>query len=223
MTNRATMAVQQSNMLLFHWFAGSLLWRALCNAVAKGVFLVALLQTIGAFLIVSDPLPDQPADALVPLAGDPARVRAAVGLLQQEQARWLLITNMYIPNQVHVNPRNVYSTRTSREAVDYGANLEQIFASGQAVKTTYQEIQVIRQFAEQQGWQSLIIVTSASHTRRTRLIVDEVFVGAAIRVAVHPFAADTYAAASWWKHRQGRTQTCSEYLKLLAYLVGYRR
>src|SRR5689334_18797594 len=77
------------------WQRGQPAWRA--RAVAAGALLVLitgqrLLPLIAAFLIVADPL--QSADALVPLAGDPARVGYATELFRRGYARWFIITSM---------------------------------------------------------------------------------------------------------------------------------
>jgi uncharacterized SAM-binding protein YcdF (DUF218 family) len=120
------------------------------------------------------------------------------------------------------DPTNVYSTRTSREAVEYGVPSGRIFVAGQPVSTTYEEALVIRDFVEDFEWQSLIVLTSPSHTRRSRIIFRDVFQGSGIDVMIVPVADHWYTPDSWWKSRLGWRETVHEYLKLVVYRLGYR-
>jgi uncharacterized SAM-binding protein YcdF (DUF218 family) len=176
-----------------------------------------VLRHIGSYLIVSDPI--HRADVLVPLAGDPARVRYAAQMVNRGDAQWLLITNM-----AHAwnDPANVYSTRTSREAGEYGVSPERIFVAGQPVSTTYEEALVIRDFVEDFEWQSLIVVTSPSHTRRSRIIFRDVFQGSNVEVMIVPVENHWYTSDTWWRRQDGWRETMHEYLKLVLYRLGYR-
>lgn len=194
----------------------------ICNSLGILLIVLSLLRVIGAMLVVSDPLPPQPADAVVPLAGDPARAKYATGLLVQDHASWILVTNAYSPVPANRWPSNVYSTRTSREVTEYGAPAEKIWVDGRPVRTTYEELRSIRNFAEERGWRSLIIVTSRSHTLRTQLMVRDLFAASNIQVTVHAMTDDWYTVDYWWTRRGGWNQTVSEYVKLLVYLVGLR-
>jgi hypothetical protein len=178
---------------------------------------IPVLRLIGGYLIVGDPI--HRADVLVPLAGDPARVRYAVQVVNRGDAQWLLITNM---DHVWNDPANVYSTRTSREAVEYGILPGRIFVAGQPVSTTYEEALVIRDFVEHHEWQSVIVVTSPSHTRRSRIIFRDVFQGSGIEVMILPVEGHWYTSDSWWLRRDGWHITVQEYLKLALYKLGYR-
>jgi uncharacterized SAM-binding protein YcdF (DUF218 family) len=177
-----------------------------------------ILRQVGDYLIVSDQL--RPVDAIVPLAGDPARVRYAARMFNEgHHAQCFLVTNM-----AHVwrDPTNVYSTRTSREAGEYGVPLERIFVAGQPVRTTYEEALVIRDFAEEHGWQDIIVITSPSHTRRARIIFRDVFFESSVTVIIQPVEEHWYTPDSWWRRESGRHETLAEYAKLILYLLGYR-
>lgn len=175
------------------------------------------LSLIGSFLIVADPL--QPADALVPLAGGVERVEYAAQLYHNGYASWLVATSMphYMPGI-----RESYSTLVRREAMWQGVPAEAIVQATTLVSTTYQEALVVRDLAQQREWQSLLVVSSPSHTRRARWIFRDVFADTTITIRVHPIPNHWYTPETWWQRQDGLRTTWTEYLKLITYIVGYR-
>jgi uncharacterized SAM-binding protein YcdF (DUF218 family) len=175
------------------------------------------LALIGGFLIVSEPM--QRADALVPLAGHVERVEYAAELFEQGLAESFVATNM-----PHHTPgvRESYSALVAREASWHGVPPSAIIQATTVVSTTYQEALVIRDLAQQQEWQSLLIVTSPSHTRRARYIFRDVFQATGIHIRMQPVADHWYTPDSWWKRQDGLRATWTEYLKFGLYLIGYR-
>jgi uncharacterized SAM-binding protein YcdF (DUF218 family) len=175
------------------------------------------LPLIGGFLIVADPL--QPADAIVPLAGGVERVEYAAKLYHNDYATWFVATSM-----PHNMPgiRESYSTLISREAMWHGVPEEAIVQATTLVSTTYQEALVVRDLAQQQEWDTLLVVSSPSHTRRARWIFRDVFADTAIEIRVHPVDDHWYTPAIWWQRQDGLRETWTEYLKLGMYIVGYR-
>ena len=80
----------------------------------------------------------------------------------------------------------------------------------------------MRDLAQREGWQSLIIVTSPSHTRRSRAIFRTVFTGTGITVSIRPSIGEGKADAAWWRDEHERGMVGREYMKLIAFLVGIR-
>lgn len=175
------------------------------------------LTLIGAFLCAGDPL--APADALIPLAGDPSRVRYAASLFRQGYAPWYVVTDMWVGQP---DPAIHYAAQMQEQAIRLGVTPDRLVVAPGMPGTTYAEALGLRQLAVERGWRSLLVVTSPSHTRRARIILRRAFAGTDVRVSVVPVAGHWYTADNWWTSPAGRYETALEYAKLAAYLLGLR-
>src|SRR5262249_9410540 len=81
------------------------------------------LPLVGEFLVVEDPL--QPADALVPLAGERLRITDGAELLKQCYARWFVVTEMQVDPR-EVGPGVRYSALARQQAIGEGVAAERI-------------------------------------------------------------------------------------------------
>ena len=77
----------------------------------------------------------------------------------------------------------------------------------------------IKAFTLLRGFHSLIVVTSPYHTRRARLIFDQVFADSQVIVSVRPALNHWYQAKAWWRNSRGRDVTALEYTKIIAQLI----
>lgn len=178
------------------------------------------LPFIASILVVTDPLPAQPADAVIPLAGDRVRVWYSAELFRQQHATWFALTNMWIDS---TSPPLQYADSVQEQAKTFGVPTDRILVAPEHVASTYAEALRIRQLAHAQEWRSLIIVTSPVHTRRARMILREVFHDSDIQLVVRPVQGHWYTADTWWKYPVARHEIGSEYLKLALYLAGYHK
>jgi uncharacterized SAM-binding protein YcdF (DUF218 family) len=176
------------------------------------------LPLVGRFLVVEDPL--RPADALVPLAGEWPRIAAGAELLKQGYARWFVITEMQVDQQ-QASPGFRYSESARRQAIEEGVPAKQIMVAPDVVATTYAEARALRRLAQEQGWRSLIVVTSPYHTRRSRIIFRAAFAGSGVTIVVRAMKQHWYHADNWWRFPDSQETTAREYLKLALYLLGY--
>jgi uncharacterized SAM-binding protein YcdF (DUF218 family) len=175
------------------------------------------LPSIKALLVVADPL--QPADAIVPLAGGLERAVYAARLQQQGYAPWFVATDI----SHLVSAEGLLSTtEISQVALEHGVSRSSIHLTGTPVSSTYEEALAIRELAQTQGWQSLIVVTSPAHTRRSRMIFREVFTDTGISIIIRPVMDEIDESEEWWQMKQKRKLVLNEYLKLGAFLVGIR-
>jgi uncharacterized SAM-binding protein YcdF (DUF218 family) len=175
---------------------------------------IQILTWIGAFLIVQDTL--QPADALVPLAGEPTRVIYAQQLFEQEDIQWFVITNMYVAS-AYIPGIDFYVYQTQQQAIDYGVPPDRILLNTHTVASTHQEAEILRRIAQEQDWQTLIVVTSPPHTRRASIIFRDVFRNTEVQIIMQSVEGHWYTPHSWWKMRAGWNETLLEYAKLLHY------
>jgi uncharacterized SAM-binding protein YcdF (DUF218 family) len=174
------------------------------------------LPTLGAFLVVADPL--EAADAVAVLGGKgSARVSDAARLVSAGYGGWLVLTEVALPGLW-----TRYSDVARVEAGRAGLPPERILVASGLVFSTYDEALALREVAAARGWGSLIVVTAPYHTRRTRLTFEEVFAGTGVRLAIRPAPGDSYHVQSWWEEPTGRHATCGEYLKLVLHAAGAR-
>lgn len=145
-------------------------------------------------------------------------MRYAASLFAEGYGQWILTTN---PPSDTPGIRMGYGQLMRQEAELNGVPAEQIVDIEQRVYSTLEEAQAVRLTAEAQGWQSLLVVTSPYHTRRSRLIYRDVFRDSAIEIRVVPVINHWYEGATWWQDNYSVQATFLEYLKFLAHWGGY--
>ena len=178
------------------------------------------------YLIKEAPL-DQ-ADAIVVLGGSATykeRAREAAQLLFAGRSQRILITND--------NARGPWSSAEQRNLYFYERSLEELKIAGvppqsidvllQPVASTYEEAELIRDYAQQHGLRSILIVTSAYHSRRALWVFSRVFRDTGVRiglVAVAP-GGESPEPATWWLSVRGWRLVPTEYLKMIYYVIHY--
>lgn len=191
-------------------------------AIGLGLIILALaMETVfwamGGLLIVADPL--EPSDAIVALSGGEDRINEAARLYEEKYGRVVILTETgeFLP-EWNVN----YSTLLIAEAVRLGIPSGAIVLTEGEATSTLDEARHVRDLMASRNMQSCIVVTDPFHTYRTRLIFREIFKDSGLRVAVQPVQGHWYQSRSWWLTSQGRKATFQEYLKLFAYLLGFK-
>jgi uncharacterized SAM-binding protein YcdF (DUF218 family) len=178
-------------------------------------------------LIVSDELPR--ADAVVVLAGSAAyqeRTRRAAELVQEGRAPKVVLTNDNLlsgwSNELQRNP--LFVERAAEELRRAGVAGAQVETLPQAVSSTHDEAVLLRQYAEAHGLRSVLVVTSAYHSRRALWTFRKVFEGSGISVGLVnvPPGEQSPPEATWWLYARGWKSVAGEYLKLIYYWVRYR-
>ncbi len=175
------------------------------------------LPLLGRYLVDADPL--QKADAMASLNGGRDRPVYGAKLFREGYAGWYLTVDMPLDVPGVNEP---YGDLVKREVVALGVPSDRVLRAGGTVETTYEEAVKLRDLAADRGFRSLLVVTSAYHTHRARLIFEEVLRGTGIRVIVRPVENDPYRPEAWWTSERGLRDTWTEYLKLTLHLLGYR-
>lgn len=176
------------------------------------------------FLIVRADLPH--ADALVVLSGSSTyyeRSRKAAELWHNGRAPMVILTNDDEQggwsSSEQRNPFFYeYSAAVLRAA---GVPQERIEVLPEPVLGTYEEAILLRRYAEKQNLRSLIVVTSAYHSRRALWTLRRVFDGAGIAIGLEPVPTgqQTPSPGLWWIHRRAWFLIPGEYVKTLYYWV----
>ncbi|HZH32731.1 MAG TPA: YdcF family protein [Pyrinomonadaceae bacterium] len=179
-------------------------------------------------LVVNVELPQS--DALVVLSGSGAyveRTRAAAELFHEGRAPRIVLTNdNSIGGWSVEQQRNPsFVERAAAELKRAGVPPERILVLPSPVNATYEEAVLLRSYAERQGLRSLLVVTSAYHSRRAWWTLRRVFRGSAVTVgikAVRHGCAESPAPMRWWWHASGWRAVGGEYVKQLYYWLHYR-
>jgi uncharacterized SAM-binding protein YcdF (DUF218 family) len=177
-------------------------------------------------LITEAPL--EKADAIVVLGGSATykeRTREAAKLFFEGRAPRVLLTND--------NQRGPWSIAEQRNLFFYERALEELKSAGlpsdrievlmKPVESTFDETQVVRDYAQQHGLHSILIVTSAYHSRRALWVFSRVFRDTGIRVgliSVRP-GQESPPPVTWWLTLRGWKLVPTEYVKMMYYVINY--
>jgi len=167
--------------------------------------LVALASQAGRFLVVDAP---QNSDAIIVLAGETSlRPARAVELLRQGTAPRMFL-------DVEAND-SIYDQRRTEIAQRYVSSLpekERIALCPITALSTYAETDDVNRCLQPLGVHTVLIVTSASHTRRAlrifrRRLPQYQFTAAAAQDPIH-------FGTLWWTNREWAKTTLDEWIKL---------
>lgn len=173
-------------------------------------------------LVVEAPL--ERADALAVLAGSSTyveRTRLAARLYREGRAPKIVLTNDNLRGgYVLEQDRNpLFVERAADELRRAGVAAGDIEVIERPVGSTGEEAALLREHASARGLRSVLVVTSAYHSRRALRTLRRAFEGSGVEVglvAVGP-GQQSPPPATWWLHRLGWKMVPGEYLKFLYY------
>lgn len=183
------------------------------------------LPSLGNFLVAQDD--PQPSDIIVVLMGSgPDRMLGAVDLYEAGYADEIVIVRNMVRGYDQAASQGVkipHDTDIAREvAVQLGVPVEKVtILPCDALSTQDEAIQVREYLKSEKELDSLIIVTSKSHSRRAK----KIFVKAMdslereVRVISCPTRYDDFNAERWWQNREDLKRGVQEYLKLANFYV----
>ena len=175
-------------------------------------------------LVVQAPIPQ--AEAIVILSGSSAiweRTHLAAELYKQGRAPRIILTN---DNQqggwVSKEQRNPFFYEWSlRELRGAGVPADRIEVLLQPVSGTNEELELIRDYANRHRMHSVLVVTSAYHSRRTWWTMRSVFKDTGVTIGLE-HGEPTPSPWSWWLHRSGWRMVPGEYLKMAYYRLRFQ-
>jgi len=177
-------------------------------------------------LIIEAPLAR--ADAIVVLGGSAnykERARDAARLLQDGRAQRILVTNDNMRGPwSSVEQRNLFFyERALDELRNAGVPDESVEVLMTSVSSTHEEAELVKQYAVEHGLHSVLIVTSAYHSRRALWTFSHVFRDTGIEVGLVPVSpgTDSPRPATWWLTVRGWRLVPTEYVKMIYYVVKY--
>jgi uncharacterized SAM-binding protein YcdF (DUF218 family) len=175
-----------------------------------------VLNRIGGFLIVADPLENT--DSMVVLSGDMARMTETATLFRDNFARVLILTETDQPYTGSDAPETNSTQAKRLMAQQEGIPSDAILVTRSESNSTLDEARAVLALLQERGFSSCIVVTDPFHSRRTRMIFNDVFNESGIKVIVRPVRDHWYNSATWWLSKKGWQTTTSEYVKYIAYI-----
>jgi uncharacterized SAM-binding protein YcdF (DUF218 family) len=199
--------------------------------IVKILLIVIVVWLAGAWvaaraLIVSADLPK--ADAIVVLSGSSTyieRTHKAAELYNQGRAPLVVLTDDNTRGGwSSAQQRNPYFVeRAHDELVKQGVPPAQITVVPGLAEGTHEEALLVRDYVVAHGLRSILIVTSAYHSRRALRSLRQALGGAGttLGIAPAPTGWQTPAPAFWWLHYEGWRSVAGEYVKLIYYWLKY--
>ena len=192
--------------------------------LAGGVWML-LAWWAARFLVVSAPL--EHADAIVVMSGSAClleRTQEAAELYNANVASRVVLTND--------NLRGTWSSAEQRNPFFYERARDNLVLTGvpqqrieviyHPVNSTYDEAQTVRDYAQAQGFRSILVVTSGYHSRRAFWTLQRVFKDSNVQVGMQAVdtGIQTPPPLTWWLHARGWQMVAGEYVKGVYYLLN---
>jgi uncharacterized SAM-binding protein YcdF (DUF218 family) len=173
-------------------------------------------------LIVRVPL--ESADAIVVLSGSSAyreRTQKAAQLYREGRAPRVLLTDDHTrggwDNAQQRNP--FFVERAMDELIKAGVPEDRIQIVQGFAGSTRDEALIIRDYAVRERLKSVLVVTSAYHSRRALRTLRQVMAGTGTTVGIDP--VDNGSQVFWWLRPEGWRNVGGEYAKLIYYWFKY--
>ncbi len=184
---------------------------------------VPLLTDLGQYLVVNDKL--TPSDIIFVLNGDyTTRPYYAAELYQQDLAPKVVIARAedLPPAEMGILPNDTDISVTIMEHLGVPPGNITILPFPGGVTSTFDEAEVLRNYAATADIQHVIIVTSAFHTRRAGWIFTRELAGMDITLEMAAAPYRDFNASNWWQSEDGMITLFNEYIKLAYYFSKYR-
>jgi len=181
------------------------------------IFSEPLLKSVSQVLVYKDPLVET--EAIVVLAGGMGnRVETAARLYQEGFGEKLFFSGF------EMYPGTYTSTLMKNYALELGVPEDKIVASISDVEVSTRGESIANlELLNKNHIKKFILVTSAFHTRRSKLMYEDavLLLGYDIEFLVYP-APDPHAPIlGWWKLRTGQKTIFYEYIKSIAYYFTF--
>jgi len=178
------------------------------------------------FLIVSTPM--HQADVIVVLSGSAVyreRTQRAAEYYRQGLASRILLTNDNMRGEwSSPKQRNPFFYERARDnLLVLGVPAEHVEVLPQPVTNTYEEARALKEYALAHQLRSLLVVTSAYHSRRVLWTLSQVFADTGIEIGVQSveIGEQTPPPLTWWLHVRGWQMVVGEYVKNVYYRMVF--
>lgn len=169
-----------------------------------------LLNKMVSFLVVQDKL--EKSDVIIVLSGDTKGERVGEGILlfKQGYASQLLFSGGPLAWRL------TQADNMLRQALFYGVPKSKILLEKQS-RSTFENAKFSLELLRNKKIQSLIIVTSPPHTRRSKLVFQKIFKDLKVKIMVYPVQKSEFKKEKWWQDHEDTQFVVQEYLSLFFY------
>ncbi len=194
-------------------------------AAATLLIIFVVIPRMGTYLVAEHDLVK--ADALVILMGSlPARALEGAAVYRAGFVRDIIVVQTYVDSEELLAERGVQipgqAELTRNALAQMGVPIGQIEVLPGGVRSTWEEAQVVCAYlADNREIESLILVTSSFHTRRTLIIFERACrnLDRELELIMRPSSFDTFQADRWWQDRESAKMVVFEYMKLAYFLA----
>lgn len=186
--------------------------------ILTGILFLIGAAILGNYLVIRDPL--VASDAVAVLSGGGSeRLEYATYLINEKYGKKLIFTET---GDSDPDNGGKISQSMSKDAIDEGIRKGKQFFAGKEVQNTYDEAKAVLKLANTHKWDSIIVVTDTFHSRRSKIIFNDVFRESEIKIRVVPVdvVGYWYEPNFWWKDGASIRATLSEYGGLISYYLG---
>ncbi len=193
-------------------------------AGVSGLYLENILKSIGDFLIVENQL--KKTDIIIVLAGSiPDRTMEATDIYNDGYSKKILLTKEILPKSFEILLEKGVKIPEGYDInkivlTSLGVSDDDIESLDKRVQSTYEEASAVKDFLMENGYDSLILVTSKTHSRRAYLTFRS-FLGNEIEIINKPTKYDDFNPDAWWTKRKDAKELFFAYIKMLFYLTYY--
>ena len=153
------------------------------------------------------------------------RAQHAASLWYERRVPRILVTNDGTRGPWYqAEQRNLFFYERSVNELEFDSvPTKEITVLPNVVESTYDEAKAVRVYADANAVKSIVVVTSAYHSRRALWTYRRVFSDSKIQVGLSPAADEgAFKRAFWWLTVSGWKTVPVEYLKLVYYGIHYR-
>ncbi len=190
----------------------------------SALYLENILKSIGNFLILEDRL--KKTDIIIVLAGSiPDRTMEAADIYNGGYSKKILLTKEILPKSFEILLEKGVTIPEGYDInkivlTSLGVSDDDIESLDKRVQSTYEEASVVKDFLMENGYDSLILVTSKTHSRRAYLTF-RLFLGNEIEIINKPTKYDDFNPDTWWTRRKDAKEVFFAYIKMLFYSIYY--
>ncbi len=189
---------------------------------------ILIFTSAGRFLVVEDEPAE--ADIIVVLMGSPGeRMLQAYDLYEAGYSKRIVMTDTYSPGSDALAERGIHLKNTTDLAIEIGIELgvspEDISVIPEIARSTGDEAVAVRRYIESESnIDTIILVTSDYHSRRSRAIFRRSFskLENPVELIVLPGKYSGFNAESWYTDRESAKRVVMEYTRLLHFLIWER-
>jgi len=189
--------------------------------VLVSAYHVPILTSVGRYLVVEQP--PVKSDLLVCLpGGNVERGLATADLYNRGFAPRVFVGRELIPEGYDILKGRGVSYPESRDLMiqmlkALGVPESAILTSDTPSGSTVMEATIVSGVVKKNGYRSLILVTSPTHSRRAWLVFRKAMEKDGVRVLMVPSSYSKFKAEAWWQDRKYAKEVLLEYQKLTYY------